>query len=60
MSQVFPVNIELAVIIHVYQLVCEGIFHVLLVSEMALTQDNRSGRVETTGTREIAWGTHDV
>lgn len=60
MSQVFPVNIELAVIIHMYQLVCEGIFHVLLVSEMALTKDNRPSRMEASGTREIAWGTHDV
>lgn len=60
MSQVFPVNIELAVIIHVYQLVCEGILHVLLVSEMALTKDNRPSRVEASGTREIAWRTHNV
>jgi hypothetical protein len=60
MSQVFPVNIELAVIIHVYQLVCEGILHVLLVSEMALTKDNRPSRVEASGTREIAWCTHNV
>jgi hypothetical protein len=60
MSQVFPVNIELAVIIHVYQLVCKGVLHVLLVSEMALTKDNRPSWVEASGTREIAWRTHNV
>jgi hypothetical protein len=60
MSQVSPVNIELAVVKHVYQLVCQGILHVLLVSKMALTQDNCPSKVEASGTREIAWGTHDV
>jgi hypothetical protein len=35
-SQVMPIYLELAVIIHVYQLVGQRIFHVFLVPEMAL------------------------
>lgn len=60
MSQVSPVNSELAMIIHVYQLVRQGILHVLLVSKVALTEDNHTSRVEASGTREITWGTHDA
>jgi hypothetical protein len=36
MSQVVPVNIKLAVIIHVYELVCQGVFHVALAAGMVL------------------------
>lgn len=37
MSQIVPVDVELAVVIHMYQLVSEGIFHVFLVPKVALT-----------------------
>jgi len=59
-SQVSPVNIELAMVIHVYQLVRQGILHVLLVFKMALTEDDRPSRVEASGTRQVAWSTYNI
>ena len=36
MSQVVPVNVKLAMIIHVYELVCQGILHLALAAGMVL------------------------
>lgn len=36
MSQVVPVNVKLAMIIHMYELVCQGVFHVSLAAGMVL------------------------
>ena len=47
-------------VIHVYQLVRQGILHVLLVFKMALTEDDRPSRVEASGTRQVAWSTYNI
>lgn len=36
MPQVVPVNVKLAVIIHVYEFVCQSVFHVSLAARMVL------------------------
>lgn len=36
MPQVVPVNVKLAVIIHVYELVCQGVLRVSLAARMVL------------------------
>ena len=40
MPEIGPVDSKLAVIIEVYELVCECMFHMLLVDEVALAQEH--------------------
>jgi hypothetical protein len=54
-SEVAPVDLELRVIVHVHQLMNKSVFHVTLIEEPALTEDNSASfRVETTSSSIVA------
>jgi hypothetical protein len=54
MPQIVPVNLELAMIVHVHELVCQGILHVFFVHKMALAKDNGTNGVKTSSTNRGA------
>ena len=61
MPQVAPVNLELAMVVHMNQLMDEGVFHMTLAKESALAQEDCSCLwAEPSGTRKVAWRAHDI
>lgn len=60
-SQVLPINLELTMVVHVYQFVDESLLHVFLAEEMTSTKyDGSRIRAEPAGTRQIAGSAKDI
>lgn len=47
-SNVAPINVKLRVVVHMYQLVNEGIFHVLFIDKAVLAEKDSVLRTEAT------------
>ena len=61
MPQIIPVDLELAMIIHMHQLVYQCLFHVLFAEEMVLAQDHGPRfRTEPTGLCSLARSAYNM
>jgi hypothetical protein len=61
MPQVAPIHLELAVVVHMYQLVHKGMLHVRLAEKMPGTKNDRARiRRKAASTAHVAWSTEDV
>lgn len=59
--QVAPIHLELAMVVHVHQLVDKRVFHVALAEKPAGTKHDGAGfGTEPSRTRVVAWGTQNV
>jgi len=60
MSQILPIHVKLAMIVHVHEFMCKGILHVLFAPKMTLAKDYCTCGMESAGTGGVARGTDDA
>jgi hypothetical protein len=61
MSQVAPVNLELAMIIHVHQFMNESMFHVFLAEKVTSTKNDSAWvGAKSSGPRQVARSAQNI
>ena len=55
MSNVVPINVKLRMIVHMYQLMNQGVFHVLFIDKAVLTEKDSVLRTEAARELLVAW-----
>ena len=60
MPQILPIHVKLAMVIHMHELVCQGIFHVFFAPKMTLAEDDGTCGMESARTSEVARATDNV
>jgi len=55
MSDVVPIDVKLCMIVHMHQLVNEGVFHVLFIDKAVLAEKDSVLRAEPARELLVAW-----